>query len=187
MPCIWLGLSRPAAPIKRLLSGEADRYSLEKRYFTAQGPEIWVNLSVSIVRDRGEPLHFISHIEPISERKELQASLRRLGVDTIDLYQQHRVDPDTPIEETVGAMAELVHEDQHPQQHRDGQQRGHRGNHLHQPVDHPAPTVPWLHRQQRGVLWAYDAHCALPALTRATISRAAMFASKVITSRIAAR
>jgi aryl-alcohol dehydrogenase-like predicted oxidoreductase len=36
------------------------------------------------------------------------ASLQRLGVDTIDLYYQHRVDPDTPIEETVGAMKELV-------------------------------------------------------------------------------
>ena len=38
------------------------------------------------------------------------ASLRRLGVDVIDLYYQHRVDPETPIEETVGAMAELVRE-----------------------------------------------------------------------------
>jgi aryl-alcohol dehydrogenase-like predicted oxidoreductase len=37
-----------------------------------------------------------------------EASLRRLGVDVIDLYQCHRVDPETPIEETVGAMAELV-------------------------------------------------------------------------------
>ena len=37
-----------------------------------------------------------------------EASLKRLGVETIDLYYQHRVDPDTPIEETVGAMAELV-------------------------------------------------------------------------------
>ena len=36
------------------------------------------------------------------------ASLQRLGIDTIDLYYQHRVDPDTPIEQTVGAMAELV-------------------------------------------------------------------------------
>ena len=36
------------------------------------------------------------------------ASLRRLGVDVIDLYYQHRVDPDTPIEDTVGAMADLV-------------------------------------------------------------------------------
>jgi aryl-alcohol dehydrogenase-like predicted oxidoreductase len=41
-------------------------------------------------------------------RSACEASLRRLGVETIDLYQQHRVDPDTPIEETVGALAELV-------------------------------------------------------------------------------
>ncbi len=39
-----------------------------------------------------------------------EASLRRLGVETIDLYYQHRVDPKTPIEETVGAMSELVDE-----------------------------------------------------------------------------
>lgn len=39
-----------------------------------------------------------------------EESLMRLGVDTIDLYYQHRVDPETPIEETVGAMAELVRE-----------------------------------------------------------------------------
>ena len=41
-------------------------------------------------------------------RQACDASLQRLGVDTIDVYYQHRVDPDTPIEETVGAMAELV-------------------------------------------------------------------------------
>jgi aryl-alcohol dehydrogenase-like predicted oxidoreductase len=39
-----------------------------------------------------------------------EASLKRLGVDVIDLYYQHRVDPQTPIEETIGAMAELVRE-----------------------------------------------------------------------------
>lgn len=43
-------------------------------------------------------------------RSACEGSLRRLGVDAIDLYYQHRVDPDTPIEETVGAMAELVRE-----------------------------------------------------------------------------
>jgi len=43
-------------------------------------------------------------------RSACEASLRRLGVTTIDLYYQHRVDPNTPIEETVGAMAELVRE-----------------------------------------------------------------------------
>ncbi len=41
-------------------------------------------------------------------RSACEASLMRLGTDHIDLYYQHRVDPDTPIEETVGAMAELV-------------------------------------------------------------------------------
>jgi aryl-alcohol dehydrogenase-like predicted oxidoreductase len=41
-------------------------------------------------------------------RSSCDASLKRLGLETIDLYYQHRVDPKTPIEETVGAMAELV-------------------------------------------------------------------------------
>jgi aryl-alcohol dehydrogenase-like predicted oxidoreductase len=43
-------------------------------------------------------------------RRAAEASLRRLDVDVIDLYYQHRVDPDVPIEETVGAMARLVEE-----------------------------------------------------------------------------
>src|SRR6476646_7015607 len=47
---------------------------------------------------------------PVNIRRACEASLRRLGVDTIDLYYQHRVDPNVPIEETVGAMAELIRE-----------------------------------------------------------------------------
>ncbi|MDQ0201510.1 aryl-alcohol dehydrogenase-like predicted oxidoreductase [Neobacillus ginsengisoli] len=43
-------------------------------------------------------------------KQACEASLRRLGVDHIDLYYQHRVDPNTPIEETVGAMADLIKE-----------------------------------------------------------------------------
>jgi aryl-alcohol dehydrogenase-like predicted oxidoreductase len=43
-------------------------------------------------------------------RTSIDGSLRRLGTDHVDLYYQHRVDPNVPIEETVGAMAELVHE-----------------------------------------------------------------------------
>jgi len=43
-------------------------------------------------------------------RSSCEGSLKRLGVDVIDLYYQHRVDPDTPIEDTVGAMSELVQE-----------------------------------------------------------------------------
>jgi len=46
--------------------------------------------------------------KPDYVRSCCEASLRHLGVDVIDLYYQHRVDPETPIEETVGAMAELV-------------------------------------------------------------------------------
>lgn len=47
---------------------------------------------------------------PAYVRRAVEASLRRLGVETIDLYYQHRVDPRTPIEDTVGAMADLVKE-----------------------------------------------------------------------------
>jgi aryl-alcohol dehydrogenase-like predicted oxidoreductase len=47
---------------------------------------------------------------PAYVRHAAEASLERLGVDTIDLYYQHRVDPATPIEDTVGAMADLVKE-----------------------------------------------------------------------------
>lgn len=48
--------------------------------------------------------------KPEYVRSACEASLRRLAVDTIDLYYQHRVDPDTPIEDTVGAMADLIRE-----------------------------------------------------------------------------
>ena len=48
--------------------------------------------------------------KPEYVKKACEGSLRRLQLDCIDLYYQHRVDPDTPIEETVGAMAELVRE-----------------------------------------------------------------------------
>ena len=47
---------------------------------------------------------------PANARRACEASLKRLGIDTIDLFYQHRVDPDVPIEETVGGMAELVKE-----------------------------------------------------------------------------
>src|ERR1700735_2397125 len=62
----------------------------------------------SVLDARGRPGGINGRPEYVREAGE--ASLARLGVDTIDLYQQHRVDPDTPIEETVGAMAELVQE-----------------------------------------------------------------------------
>jgi aryl-alcohol dehydrogenase-like predicted oxidoreductase len=63
-----------------------------------------------IVRDPERPDYRGISGKPDYVRKACEASLRRLGVEVIDLYYQHRVDPDTPIEETVGAMAKLVRE-----------------------------------------------------------------------------
>jgi aryl-alcohol dehydrogenase-like predicted oxidoreductase len=56
----------------------------------------------------GGPGHLDS--SPANIRTAVEGSLRRLGTDYIDLYYQHRVDPQTPIEDTVGTMAELVGE-----------------------------------------------------------------------------
>lgn len=61
-----------------------------------------------IVRDPKDPTARSVNGKPEYVRSACEASLRRLGVDHIDLYYQHRVDPATPIEETVGAMAGLV-------------------------------------------------------------------------------
>jgi aryl-alcohol dehydrogenase-like predicted oxidoreductase len=63
-----------------------------------------------IVRDPANPNVRGVNGQPDYVRSACEASLRRLGVETIDLYYQHRVDPRTPIEETVGAMAQLVQE-----------------------------------------------------------------------------
>ncbi len=63
-----------------------------------------------IVRDPKNPNVRSVSGKPDYVRSSCEGSLRRLKVDTIDLYYQHRVDPGTPIEETVGAMAQLVKE-----------------------------------------------------------------------------
>jgi aryl-alcohol dehydrogenase-like predicted oxidoreductase len=63
-----------------------------------------------IVRDPKNPNVRGVSGKPDYIRQSCEASLQRLGVETIDLYYQHRVDPSTPIEETVGAMAQLVKE-----------------------------------------------------------------------------
>jgi aryl-alcohol dehydrogenase-like predicted oxidoreductase len=62
-----------------------------------------------IVRDPKNALERGVNGRPEYVRAACDASLKRLNVDTIDLYYQHRVDPQVPIEETVGAMADLVH------------------------------------------------------------------------------
>jgi aryl-alcohol dehydrogenase-like predicted oxidoreductase len=63
-----------------------------------------------IVRDPANPMSRSINGKPDYVRKSCEGSLKRLGTDHIDLYYQHRVDPNTPIEETVGAMTELVKE-----------------------------------------------------------------------------
>ena len=63
-----------------------------------------------IVRSPDKPEFRGINGKPDFVRQSCEASLRRLNIECIDLYYQHRTDPDTPIEETVGAMAELVRE-----------------------------------------------------------------------------
>src|SRR3954447_1971856 len=79
--------------VGRAIAGRRDEVVLATKFGNVRGPD-------------GERLGISGTPEYVHEACD--ASLRRLGVDHIDLYYQHRVDPDTPIEETVGAMAELV-------------------------------------------------------------------------------
>ncbi len=68
--------------------------------------EVVIATKFGITRDASGGMGLNSRPEYV--RTACDASLQRLGIDVIDLYYQHRVDPDVPIEETVGAMAELV-------------------------------------------------------------------------------
>ena len=71
--------------------------------------EVFLATKFGILRSADPQFRGISG-KPEYVRSACEASLKRLGVDVIDLYYQHRVDPETPIEETVGAMARLVKE-----------------------------------------------------------------------------
>ena len=74
-----------------------------------EGRRDGVEIATKFGNVRGEDGSFMGvRGDPDYVRESCDASLRRLGVDHIDLYYQHRVDPETPIEETVGAMKELV-------------------------------------------------------------------------------
>ena len=70
--------------------------------------EVVLATKFGIVRDPNNPSARGVNGRPEYVMRACDASLQRLGLDHIDLYYQHRVDPDVPIEETVGAMAELV-------------------------------------------------------------------------------
>lgn len=70
--------------------------------------KVFLATKFGIVRNPSNPTLRGVNGKPEYVRTSCDASLRRLGVDVIDLYYLHRVDPETPIEETVGAMSELV-------------------------------------------------------------------------------
>jgi aryl-alcohol dehydrogenase-like predicted oxidoreductase len=70
--------------------------------------QLTIATKFGIVRDPKNPGYRSVNGKPEYVRTSVEASLKRLDIDTIDLYYLHRVDPATPIEETVGAMGELV-------------------------------------------------------------------------------
>ncbi|WP_144735248.1 aldo/keto reductase [Extensimonas perlucida] len=87
------GVGRNEELVGRAIRGRREQVVLATKFGNVRAPD------GSFVRIDGRPEYV---------RAACEASLRRLGVETIDLYYQHRVDPNTPIEDTVGAMAELV-------------------------------------------------------------------------------
>ncbi|MGE0071110.1 MAG: aldo/keto reductase [Thiomonas sp.] len=87
------GVGRNEVLVGRAIKGRRDEVFLATKFGNMRGPN-------------GEFLGVNGR--PDYVRQSCEASLKRLGVDVIDLYYQHRVDPEVPIEETVGAMADLV-------------------------------------------------------------------------------
>jgi len=88
--------------------GYGDNEILVGKAIRGKRDKIFLATKFGIVRDKANPsLRGVSG-KPEYVKACCEASLKRLGVDTIDLYYQHRVDPSTPIEETLGAMADLV-------------------------------------------------------------------------------
>ena len=69
-------LDADLAHVQRLLSGEASSYTMEKRYLRQDGETIWVNLTVSLLRDAGDPGWFVAVVEDIIERKQAEVKLR---------------------------------------------------------------------------------------------------------------
>ena len=87
------GTGRNEELLARVLNERRDEVELATKFGIRRGP------GGSMLRISGRPEYV---------REACDASLKRLGVDHIDLYYQHRVDPEVPIEDTIGAMAELV-------------------------------------------------------------------------------
>ncbi len=88
--------------------GIGDNEELIGKTIRGRRDEVFLATKFANMRTKADPNHWSLSGKPEYVRSACDASLKRLGVDHIDLYYQHRVDPQTPIEETVGAMAELV-------------------------------------------------------------------------------
>src|ERR1700676_1401087 len=89
--------------------GIGDNEELIGKTVRGRRDEVFLATKFANMRKKDDPTYFAVSGKPEYVRAACDASLKRLGFDHIDLYYQHRVDPQTPIEETVGAMAELVH------------------------------------------------------------------------------
>ncbi len=88
------GVGRNEELLAKAMAGQREKFVIATKFGSVRNQETGAFLGIN-----GKPDYV---------RASCEASLKRLGVDHIDLYYQHRVDPKTPIEETVGAMAELV-------------------------------------------------------------------------------
>lgn len=88
--------------------GIGDNEELIGKTLKGRREEFFLATKFANVRSKAEPGVWKLSGRPEYVKEACDASLKRLGMDHIDLYYQHRVDPQTPIEETVGAMADLV-------------------------------------------------------------------------------
>jgi aryl-alcohol dehydrogenase-like predicted oxidoreductase len=88
--------------------GIGDNEELIGKTIRGRRDEVFLATKFANIRTKDNPTHSSISGKPEYVRSACDASLKRLGVDYIDLYYQHRVDPQTLIEETVSAMAELV-------------------------------------------------------------------------------
>lgn len=91
--------------------GRAQHERLLGRFLSCLGSrrdQVLLASKFGVVSDPGDPSHLTLNGRAASVKAACDASLQRLGVDYIDLYYVHRRDSDTPLEETIGAMADLV-------------------------------------------------------------------------------
>jgi aryl-alcohol dehydrogenase-like predicted oxidoreductase len=88
--------------------GFGDNEELVGKTIKPRRDEVFLATKFANIRKKDDPTYWVVSGKPEYVRSACDASLKRLGVDHIDLYYQHRVDPEVPIEDTVGALSELV-------------------------------------------------------------------------------